>query len=185
MTYRGHIQNGVAVLDEQVDLPDGTPVRVEVESASTPISGATRPPRAGPRAGALPCSDPADLAGDWPEDESIDDFLALMREPRLMDLVLLDTDVFSMFFRCDPFSPFFPAISFQPTNRSDGRIRNGSHPRCTRLPPPASCRAIVGLAVAESTGSTHGKADLTLHRNETTLTLLRGTTVCITARTTT
>ncbi len=26
MTYRGHIKNGVAVLDEPGDLPEGTPV---------------------------------------------------------------------------------------------------------------------------------------------------------------
>ena len=29
MTYKGHIKNGVVVLDEQVNLPDGTQVRVE------------------------------------------------------------------------------------------------------------------------------------------------------------
>jgi hypothetical protein len=29
MTYRGHIQNGVVVLDERADLPDGTPVAVQ------------------------------------------------------------------------------------------------------------------------------------------------------------
>lgn len=34
MTYRGHIQNGVVILDEKVDLPDGTVVRIE------PIVGA-------------------------------------------------------------------------------------------------------------------------------------------------
>jgi predicted DNA-binding antitoxin AbrB/MazE fold protein len=29
MIYRGHIQNGVVVLDEDVKLPDGTEVHVE------------------------------------------------------------------------------------------------------------------------------------------------------------
>lgn len=29
MKYRGHIQNGAVVLDDQVELPDGTEVRVE------------------------------------------------------------------------------------------------------------------------------------------------------------
>ena len=29
MTYRGHIEKGVVVLDDQVELPDGTEVRVE------------------------------------------------------------------------------------------------------------------------------------------------------------
>lgn len=31
MTLRGHMKNGVAVLDEPANLPDGTPVRIEVE----------------------------------------------------------------------------------------------------------------------------------------------------------
>ncbi len=34
MTYRGHIQNGVVVLDEPVELIDGTEVRVEAVASS-------------------------------------------------------------------------------------------------------------------------------------------------------
>lgn len=30
MTYKGHIENGVAVLDEPVSLQDGTPVLIEI-----------------------------------------------------------------------------------------------------------------------------------------------------------
>jgi len=30
MAYRGHIENGVAVLDESADLKDGTRVRIEI-----------------------------------------------------------------------------------------------------------------------------------------------------------
>jgi len=30
MTYRGHIENGVVVLDEPVDLPEGISVEVEL-----------------------------------------------------------------------------------------------------------------------------------------------------------
>ncbi len=30
MTYRGHVRNGVVVLDEPVELPDGAAVRVEL-----------------------------------------------------------------------------------------------------------------------------------------------------------
>ncbi|MDQ1256643.1 MAG: hypothetical protein QG656_1241 [Candidatus Hydrogenedentes bacterium] len=30
MVYRGHIENGVAVLDEGADLKDGTQVRIEI-----------------------------------------------------------------------------------------------------------------------------------------------------------
>jgi hypothetical protein len=34
MTFRGHIENGVAVFDEPVELPDGTAVRIELEETS-------------------------------------------------------------------------------------------------------------------------------------------------------
>jgi hypothetical protein len=30
MSFEGHIQDGVVVFDEPIELPDGTPVRVEV-----------------------------------------------------------------------------------------------------------------------------------------------------------
>ena len=30
MTYRGHVENGVVVLDDQTDLPDGIEVTIEV-----------------------------------------------------------------------------------------------------------------------------------------------------------
>ncbi len=33
MTYSGHVENGVIVLDEAVDLPDGAPVTIELASA--------------------------------------------------------------------------------------------------------------------------------------------------------
>lgn len=38
MTFQGHIENGVAVFDEPVTLPDGLKVRIVplVESARTP-----------------------------------------------------------------------------------------------------------------------------------------------------
>ena len=39
MTYRGHIENGVLVVDEALDLPDGTEVRIEpvVSDAETTL----------------------------------------------------------------------------------------------------------------------------------------------------
>jgi hypothetical protein len=32
MIYRGHVKNGVVVLDDELALPDGTEVRVELSS---------------------------------------------------------------------------------------------------------------------------------------------------------
>ncbi len=44
MRYRGHIENGAVVLDEPVDIPEGTPVSVELGplQAEDPLVLATR-----------------------------------------------------------------------------------------------------------------------------------------------
>ena len=79
MTYRGHMQNGVAVLDAPANLPDGTPVRIEVERVESPFwqnksIAELLEDRAPSSAHTL-----EDLAGDWPEEDSIDQFLAFIR----------------------------------------------------------------------------------------------------------
>ena len=38
MTYRGHIENGVVVLDDLIDLPDGSRVQCELTALDTPRS---------------------------------------------------------------------------------------------------------------------------------------------------
>ena len=82
MTYHGHIKNGVAVFDTPAPLPDGTPVRIEIERIDStfwtnkPLTELAR------EQGISPCVDPAELAGDWPPDDSIDEFLSFLREVR-------------------------------------------------------------------------------------------------------
>jgi hypothetical protein len=44
MTLRGHVKNGVIVLDEAAQLPEGTEVRVEAVATST---SEKKPPRVG------------------------------------------------------------------------------------------------------------------------------------------
>jgi hypothetical protein len=83
MTYRGHIKNGIAVLDERVNLPEGTPVRVEVERIDADFWRNQSAEELARVQGVKPCIDPADLVADWPEDEPIDDFLALIRRCRV------------------------------------------------------------------------------------------------------
>ncbi len=81
MTYRGHIKNGVAVLDEVADLPDGTPVVIQPIGSfgfHENLSMAQLVERQQVRA----IAQPADLAGDWPADDSLDDFLSAVREGR-------------------------------------------------------------------------------------------------------
>ena len=43
MSLTGHVQNGVVVFDAPIALPDGTPVRVEVDNAATMGSPAKNP----------------------------------------------------------------------------------------------------------------------------------------------
>jgi hypothetical protein len=83
MTYRGHIKNGVAVLDERVNLPDGTPVRIEVERIDADFWRNRSAEELARAQGVEPCVDPDDLAGQWRDDEAIDDFLALIRRSRV------------------------------------------------------------------------------------------------------
>jgi hypothetical protein len=82
MTYRGHIKNGVAVLDAPVTLPDGTRVRVEVEPAGSEFWSGKTVEELAREQGVQPIKNLADLAMDWPEEESVDEFLALVREVR-------------------------------------------------------------------------------------------------------
>lgn len=83
MTYRGHIKNGVAVLDSPVELPDGTRVRVEVEKDSQSDFWQNKTVEDLAREqGVQPIKNLADLKFDWPADDSIDEFLALIREVR-------------------------------------------------------------------------------------------------------
>lgn len=81
MTYRGRIKNGVAILEDAADLPDGTPVVIQpVESfgfhedlsLAQLVERQTVPP----------VVEPIDLVGDWPADDSLDEFLSAVREGR-------------------------------------------------------------------------------------------------------
>jgi hypothetical protein len=81
MTYRGHIKNGVAVLDNPGELPEGTAVVIQplgIFGFQENLSIAQLLVRQEVR----PVAELADLAGDWPEDESLDEFLSSVREGR-------------------------------------------------------------------------------------------------------
>lgn len=82
MTYRGHIKNGVAVLDPAVMLPDGTPVRIEIAPADSAFWQGKTAEELARDQGIEPIINFDDLAIQWPEEDSIDQFLALVREVR-------------------------------------------------------------------------------------------------------
>ncbi|MCE9590728.1 MAG: hypothetical protein K8S99_09415 [Planctomycetes bacterium] len=82
-TIRGYIMNGVVVLDESVNLPDGTPILIEVERVDASFWRDKSAVELAREQNVHPCVDPADLAGDWPADESVDDFLAMIKRSRV------------------------------------------------------------------------------------------------------
>ena len=82
MTYQGHIKNGVAVLDVPLSLPDGTPVRIEVERTDSDFWRKKSLDELAKEQGVGPVEKADQLAGDWPTEDSIDEFLASIREAR-------------------------------------------------------------------------------------------------------
>ena len=82
MNYRGHIKNGIAVLDTPIMLPDGTAVRVEIEPIESSFWSSRTVDELAAEQGVKPIQSVDELAFDWPAEDSIDDFLALVREVR-------------------------------------------------------------------------------------------------------
>lgn len=83
MTFHGHMENGVAILDSPAGLPDGTPVRIEVERIDSQFWRSKTLDELTHEQAVRPCADPADLAGVWPENESVDEFISLIRRSRV------------------------------------------------------------------------------------------------------
>jgi hypothetical protein len=81
MTYRGHIENGVAVLDEPGDLPDGTPVVIQ-PMGTFAFQENLSVAQLFERQQVQPATQPSDLAGDWPAGDSLEEFLSAVREGR-------------------------------------------------------------------------------------------------------
>jgi hypothetical protein len=82
MTYRGRIRNGVAEIDSPIPLPDGTEVRIEVESNGNTFWQSKTVADLVREQGVPTLRAASELTGDWPEDDSIDDFLTFIREAR-------------------------------------------------------------------------------------------------------
>ncbi len=82
MIYRGHIKNGVAILDESVTLPEGTPVCIEVDRVDGDFWDSKTVANLANEQGVKPINSLDELVIDWPEEDSIDELLALVREVR-------------------------------------------------------------------------------------------------------
>jgi hypothetical protein len=82
MTYRGHVKNGVVVFDNGAPLPDGTQVQITVELRDSDFWKGKSVEELAREQGVTPIQSLDELAGSWPEEDSVDDFLALIREVR-------------------------------------------------------------------------------------------------------
>jgi len=82
MTMTGKITQGKIELSQPVSLPEGTEVRVEVTPLDSSFWSNLSADELARRQGTLPVKSLDDLAGDWPPEDSIDEFLQLIREVR-------------------------------------------------------------------------------------------------------
>src|SRR5262249_54547911 len=75
MSYEGHIEKGMVVLDQPLPLPDGTPVRVEpITPTPADFWQSYSLNELAARQGVTVTKDPNELLGGWPEDELDDGF---------------------------------------------------------------------------------------------------------------
>jgi hypothetical protein len=87
MSYQGHVEHGMVVLDQPLPLPDGTPVRVEVIApAPADFWQTCSLHEMAQRQGVSVPASLEDLFGGWPADELNDDFEAAFRVWREREL---------------------------------------------------------------------------------------------------
>jgi len=74
MTFQGHIEKGMVVLEHLLPLPDGTPVVVEPITRASDFWEPHSLDELAKRQGVSAAASPDDLLGGWPVDEIDDDF---------------------------------------------------------------------------------------------------------------
>jgi hypothetical protein len=75
MSFQGHIEKGMVVLDQPLPLPDGTPVLVEpITTAAADFWQSRSLDDLAKQQGVSALGTIEDLLGGWPTDERNDDF---------------------------------------------------------------------------------------------------------------
>jgi len=74
MTFQGHVEKGMVILDQPLPLPDGTPVVVEPRPKTADFWQPCSLDELAQRQGVSAPRSPDDLLGGWPADEIDDDF---------------------------------------------------------------------------------------------------------------
>jgi hypothetical protein len=80
--HHGRIERGMDVLNTPIPLPDGTRVRVEVESPDAQFWRGKTVEELALEQGVESVASVSDLVIDWPEEDSVDEFLSVIREVR-------------------------------------------------------------------------------------------------------
>jgi hypothetical protein len=74
MTFQGHVEKGMVILDQPLPLPDGTPVLVEPMTKPADFWQPDSLDELAERQGVSALRSPDDLLGGWPADEINDSF---------------------------------------------------------------------------------------------------------------
>jgi hypothetical protein len=82
MTVTGKINHGRIELSQPVGLPDGTEVQVDVRLIGSDFSQNLSADELARRQQVQPVKSLDDLAGDWPAEDSLDEFLDSIRKAR-------------------------------------------------------------------------------------------------------
>jgi hypothetical protein len=87
MSFQGHVEKGLVVLDQPLPLPDGTPVRVEpILEVPTAFWQSHSLDELARQQGVTAPTSPDDLLGGWPADDLNDDFEQALRNWRNCEL---------------------------------------------------------------------------------------------------
>lgn len=86
MSFQGHIEKGMVVVDEPLPLPDGTPVLVEPIATPGDFWQAYSLDELARRQGVSAPTTVEDLLGGWPAEERDDDFEQAFRSWRYREL---------------------------------------------------------------------------------------------------
>ena len=86
MSFQGHVEKGMVILDQPLPLPDGTPVLVEPIAAAGDFWQSHSLDELAKRQGVSAPKAVEDLLGGWPTDERNDDFEEAFRSWREAEL---------------------------------------------------------------------------------------------------
>jgi hypothetical protein len=90
MSFQGHVEKGMVILNQPLPLPDGTPVLVEPMTKTSDFWQSYSLDELAERQGVAAPRSPDDLFGGWPTDELNDNFEQALLTWRERELEIKD-----------------------------------------------------------------------------------------------